>query len=185
MAEWTSCTLHTSTHLNTHDEHGSEPTWNRQKGSTANKKLFLEHCLGCRWTVWSVTSAAAPWIWRRKGSADSGTPAGRHSDPHWVLLNQTQYIGNNSIAVMLKNIKVEKKRKIRQEQKKGRCERSRRKIISHCTGCYFSPFDKRPEQNLVKEGSKKRGLYVSDFFISTEISWAHVINSFLKNHRKN
>lgn len=36
--------------------------------------------------------------------------------------------------------------------------------------CHVSPFDKRPEQNLVKEGREKRGLYVSDFFISTEIS---------------
>lgn len=45
-----------------------------------------------------------------------------------------------------------------------------KKRISRYTICLVSPFDKRPEQNLVKEGSEKRGLYVSDFFISTEIS---------------
>lgn len=64
------------------------------------------------------------------------------------------------IAIMLK--KNKEKPKKRKEEKEER--------ISRCTICHVSPFDKRPEQNLVKEGSEKRGLYVSDFFISTEIS---------------
>lgn len=42
-----------------------------------------------------------------------------------------------------------------------------------------SPLASRPLQNLLKEGREKRGLYVSDFFIKTEISWAQVSSSFL------
>lgn len=69
---------------------------------------------------------------------------------------------------MLKNIK--EKQRNRKEEKEERVSIKSSRRISHCTIWPVSPFDKRPEQNLVKEGSEKRGLYVSDFFISTEIS---------------
>lgn len=58
----------------------------------------------------------------------------------------------------------------RRKKEERRKKKKMNKRISHYTICLVSPFDKRPEQNLVKEGSEKRGLYMSDFFISTEIS---------------
>lgn len=40
---------------------------------------------------------------------------------------------------------------------------------------------KRPLENLWKDGRENKGAYVSDFFISTATSKAHVINNFLKH----
>lgn len=45
-------------------------------------------------------------------------------------------------------------------------------------------FAKSPLQNLWKDGRENKGAYVSDFFIRTATSKAHVISSFLQK-RKN
>lgn len=46
--------------------------------------------------------------------------------------------------------------------------------------CDILLFAKSPLQNLWKDGRENNGAYVSDFFIRTATSKAHVISSFLQ-----
>ena len=46
--------------------------------------------------------------------------------------------------------------------------------------CGILLFARSPLQNLWKDGRENKGAYVSDFFIRTATSKAHVISSFLQ-----
>lgn len=90
------------------------------------------------------TSAAAQKTETKRGPVSCGRSGGRHFDLHSELVGETMK-ENASMFLIVSVVKQQ----------------------SEMLG---SPLASRPRQNLLNDGRENRGLYVSDFFINTEIS---------------